>query len=165
MKWEGDRISVACELFRLYFREKLSISNHASLWRVAELEKENQQLRILSSLDELTQLANRRYFHTYLQLEWQRSMRECSPLSMILCDIDYFKIYNKTYGNSAGDICLQQIAHTIDESLKNLLLNNHLSYVSTALGTENSRNPNMGDQDNSSLLARYGEKNLLFWSM
>ncbi|MCP6761513.1 MAG: AAA-like domain-containing protein [Fischerella sp. CENA71] len=127
VKLEGDRVSVACELFRLYFREKLSTSNSANRWRIAELEKENQQLRILSSLDELTQLVNRRYFHTYLQLEWQRSMRESTSLSMILCDIDYFKIYNKTYGNSAGDICLQQIAYTIRDSLKHLLLNNHLS--------------------------------------
>ncbi|KOP23768.1 diguanylate cyclase [Hapalosiphon sp. MRB220] len=156
VKLEGDRVSVACELFRMYFREKLNIANSASRGRVAELEKENQQLRILSSLDELTQLANRRYFHTYLQLEWQRSIRECTPLSMILFDIDYFKIYNKTYGNSTGDICLQQIAHTIRESLKNLLLNNYLSYVSTALGTENSRNPNIEHEDHSSLLARYG---------
>ncbi|PMB46588.1 diguanylate cyclase [Fischerella thermalis CCMEE 5330] len=156
VKLEGDRVSVACELFRLYFREKLNTSNSDSNWRVAELEKENQKLRILYSIDELTQLANRRYFHTYLQLEWQRSKRELTPLSMILCDIDYFKIYNKTYGNNAGNICLQQIARTIHESIKHFLVNNHLSYVSTALGAENSRNPNIGSENNSLLVARYG---------
>jgi diguanylate cyclase (GGDEF)-like protein len=71
---------------------------------VNQLEKENQQLRVLSSLDELTQLISRRNFQTHLQIEWQKAALDRAPLSLILCDIDYFKIYNKNYGNTAGDI-------------------------------------------------------------
>jgi GGDEF domain-containing protein len=154
---EGDRASVSCELYRLYFQQQLHTREGGINMRVEELEKENQQLRVLSSLDELTQLVNRRYFNTYLKLEWQYSARAGIPLSMILCDIDYFKIYNKTYGNHAGDSCLQQIADTIRNCVKHSLGNSNLSYASTALGTaETLRSANCRQEHSSVLLARYG---------
>jgi diguanylate cyclase (GGDEF)-like protein len=61
----------------------------------------------------LTQLANRRRFDEYFNKEWRRLAREQAPLSLILCDIDCFKLYNDTYGHPAGDICLQQVAGAI----------------------------------------------------
>ena len=109
----GDRTYPACELYRLYYRSQLNSSQLANA-RVSELEKENEQLRLRTGLDELTQLVNRRSFNIYLQIEWQRS----AVISLILCDIDYFKIYNKTYGNAAGDDCLQRIADTICNCVK-----------------------------------------------
>jgi GGDEF domain-containing protein len=114
----GDHCHPACELYRRYFREQLSTSEKWSMNRVEQLEKENQQLHFLSNLDELTLLANRRYFHTYLKIEWQRSSSENIPLSLILCDIDYFKFYNKFYGSTAGDECLRQIAQAICSFIK-----------------------------------------------
>lgn len=127
---EGDRAYPACELYRLYFRDKLNnIENFRNI-SFEELAKENQLLRDLYSLDELTQLANRRYFSSYLQGEWQRLTREnamhtpisqkLTSLSLILCDIDYFKIYNKIYGYQAGDDCLRQIADTLVNCMKSL---------------------------------------------
>jgi diguanylate cyclase (GGDEF)-like protein len=83
-----------------------------------KLEAANRELQRLASMDGLTQLANRRRFDEYLQQEWQRMTREQLPLSLILCDIDYFKPYNDTYGHQAGDRCLQQVAHTLQSAVR-----------------------------------------------
>lgn len=83
-----------------------------------QLEQANQELQQLVSLDSLTQLANRRRFDEYLDQEWRRMTRDEIPLSLILCDIDFFKPYNDTYGHQAGDHCLQQIARAISLAAK-----------------------------------------------
>ena len=77
-----------------------------------------QQLEQLATLDGLTQIANRRYFDQYLDQEWKRSQREQISLSLLLLDVDHFKLYNDTYGHQAGDECLQKVAKAIRESLK-----------------------------------------------
>ena len=69
-------------------------------------------------LDGLTQIANRRYFDQILQSEIGRAAREKSYLSIILCDIDYFKEYNDAYGHLAGDKCLKQVADNLLSSFK-----------------------------------------------
>jgi len=74
----------------------------------------NRELEKLSVLDSLTQVANRRRFDDYLLHEWQKLKLEKSSLSLILCDIDYFKFYNDTYGHPIGDYCLQQVALAIE---------------------------------------------------
>jgi diguanylate cyclase (GGDEF)-like protein len=78
----------------------------------------NQQLQLFALLDGLTGVANRRKFDEYLNLEWQRLAREKMPLSLLLCDVDFFKNYNDTYGHLTGDDCLKQIAKTIKLSVK-----------------------------------------------
>jgi diguanylate cyclase (GGDEF)-like protein len=83
-----------------------------------QLESANQELQRLAGSDELTQLANRRYFDKYLYREWQRLSRERRPISLILCDVDCFKIYNDTYGHQAGDACLSQVAAAIGQAAK-----------------------------------------------
>ncbi|MFN6519329.1 MAG: AAA-like domain-containing protein [Nostoc sp. CreGUA01] len=159
---EGDRCTPPCELYRLYFREHLKINEEFNNNHFEELKQQNQQLIILSSLDELTQLLNRRYFQTSLQIEWQSSVRQRTPISLILCDIDYFKIYNKTYGLAAGDQCLREIANTICNCVKCLLGNSSFSYSTNKIAypatnsfatfpTEDLRNEN-----NEVLVARYG---------
>ena len=82
-----------------------------------QLQEANQELQRLANLDGLTQIANRRRFDQVLQEEWQRLAREQQPLSLILCDVDYFKSYNDTYGHQAGDDCLYSIAQTIRQSV------------------------------------------------
>lgn len=82
------------------------------------LETNNQRLRYLANVDELTQVANRRAFEQYLQQEWQRGMRDSQTLSLILCDVDYFKQFNDYYGHVAGDECLHTIAQVLRETLK-----------------------------------------------
>jgi diguanylate cyclase (GGDEF)-like protein len=76
-------------------------------------EEANQQLERLAHLDGLTQIANRRRFDEYFDREWRRSAREQTSLSLLLCDIDYFKNYNDHYGHQAGDECLRQVARAI----------------------------------------------------
>lgn len=83
-----------------------------------QLETANHELQRLAAIDGLTQVANRRRFDEYLQQEWQRMLREQLPLSLILCDIDFFKLYNDTYGHQAGDDCLRQVAQVIQNSAK-----------------------------------------------
>ncbi|MFB2939454.1 response regulator [Aerosakkonemataceae cyanobacterium BLCC-F154] len=73
-----------------------------------------QQARI----DPLTQIPNRRAFQEYLQQQWHQLIPESETLCLIICDVDNFKCYNDLYGHPAGDICLKQIAQTIQESIK-----------------------------------------------
>ncbi len=80
-----------------------------------ELKKANERLKMLSVIDGLTQIPNRRRFDEYLESEWLRHSREKQPMSVILCDIDFFKLYNDNYGHQAGDDCLQKVAAAIDE--------------------------------------------------
>ena len=77
-----------------------------------------QQVEQLAVIDSLTGIANRRKFDRYITNEWRRLAREKAPLSLILCDIDYFKLYNDTYGHQAGDRCLHNIAQAISRVVK-----------------------------------------------
>jgi diguanylate cyclase (GGDEF)-like protein len=85
--------------------------------RLAEtaLRKANSELQRLAVLDDLTQLANRRRFDQYLQSQWQGTPP--AKLSLLLCDVDFFKRYNDGYGHSAGDVCLQQVARAIGRAV------------------------------------------------
>ena len=78
-----------------------------------EAEAVARELQRLVHLDGLTEVANRRRFDQHLSKEWRRLGREQAPLSLILCDIDYFKKYNDFYGHQAGDACLRQIAQAM----------------------------------------------------
>jgi diguanylate cyclase (GGDEF)-like protein len=78
----------------------------------------NKELNRQANMDGLTQIANRRCFDRYLALEWARCAREKQPLSLILCDLDHFKIYNDTYGHQAGDDCLTQVAKAMSQVVK-----------------------------------------------
>lgn len=81
------------------------------------LKKANEKLTRMSSVDGLTQIPNRRKFDEHLENEWRRHKREEKPLSVILADIDYFKWFNDTYGHQKGDLCLKQVARTIDRNI------------------------------------------------
>ena len=89
------------------FTEKLEIE---VLERTKELSIANEELDRLSNIDGLTQLFNRRYFDKKILEEWRRMQRVRQPLALIMCDIDYFKDYNDTYGHQMGDDCLRTIA-------------------------------------------------------
>jgi len=82
------------------------------------IEDANQKLERLATLDGLTQLSNRRMFDEYLVRQWSIQARQKSSLSVILCDIDYFKRYNDAYGHQAGDECLKQVADKLKDSIK-----------------------------------------------
>ena len=82
------------------------------------LKKANLQLKYQANIDSLTQIANRRRFDEYITQEWSRCARERKYLSLILCDVDYFKAYNDTYGHQAGDNCLYEVAQGIQKAVK-----------------------------------------------
>jgi len=83
-----------------------------------QLAAANQRLDGLANLDSLTQLANRRRFDEVINREWEQSSSS-QPLSLIMCDIDCFKLYNDNYGHQAGDACLQQVARAIGDACTN----------------------------------------------
>ena len=78
----------------------------------------NIELQKLAALDSLTGIANRRRFDDVMRAEWQRGQRDQKPLSLLMCDIDCFKLYNDTFGHLAGDMCLKKAAAVMTEHLK-----------------------------------------------
>jgi diguanylate cyclase (GGDEF)-like protein len=84
----------------------------------AENKIVNEKLLQMAMFDELTGLANRRNFDTTLAREFKLAKRQKNPLSVIICDIDFFKLYNDEYGHQQGDACLAQIARAIGSVLE-----------------------------------------------
>ncbi len=80
-----------------------------------ELMRMNEKLSELSQTDALTQVRNRRSFDAALSTEWRRHLRSHAPLSLLLIDVDHFKLYNDHYGHLAGDQCLLRIAERLDQ--------------------------------------------------
>lgn len=83
-----------------------------------KLIRAKRELERLVDVDGLTKILNRRCFDRRMGEEWLRLKRERKPVAVIMCDIDYFKNYNDTYGHPAGDACLVQIAQCIRCTLK-----------------------------------------------
>jgi len=95
----------------------LRVRNHLELIRRSrmlealseELARKNRQLQMLARMDGLTGLANRRFLDETLDAEVRRAQRCGTPLSLIMCDIDFFKRYNDRYGHQVGDDALRRI--------------------------------------------------------
>lgn len=83
---------------------KIRVRNHLELKKYRDLLKEN------SMVDGLTGIPNRRRFDEALSTEWNRAVRYGSSLSLVMFDIDHFKLYNDTYGHLEGDECLKVVA-------------------------------------------------------
>ncbi|MCK8603511.1 diguanylate cyclase [Desulfoferrobacter suflitae] len=83
-----------------------------------QLENANRLLEKMAIEDALTGLANRRHFNEVLNAEIQRGHRHTDDLSLIMCDVDYFKRYNDHYGHMAGDQCLHVIGRLLPQVFK-----------------------------------------------
>ncbi len=81
-----------------------------------ERERLNTVLEQMAHQDALSGLANRRYFDVLLEREWERMRREQQPMAALFIDVDHFKLYNDTYGHSAGDVCLASVGKTLAEA-------------------------------------------------
>lgn len=79
------------------------------------LVKATEQFHRLSVSDSLTGICNRRQFETDFERIWGESQKEARPVGLLIIDVDFFKLYNDTYGHPAGDACLQRVAQVIDE--------------------------------------------------
>ncbi len=104
----GEIIGIVESLKDITERKKVEI----------ELQKAKKRLEHLATVDELTQLANRRRLDAYIDVEWKRAIRNQSPIVVIMCDIDFFKKYNDHYGHQAGDLCLHKVATAIKQNAK-----------------------------------------------
>src|SRR5450830_343567 len=81
-----------------------------------QLQKTNFELQRLTNTDGLTSIANRRYFDDYLNAEWKRAKRVQQEISLLLIDVDNFKLYNDNYGHVAGDQVLKSVARAMESS-------------------------------------------------
>ena len=85
--------------------------------RTEELKSANKELHQLANSDGLTKIGNRRRFEEFLNNEWSRAIRFKNEVSLILLDIDHFKLFNDSYGHLAGDDCLQKVAQAIEKTI------------------------------------------------
>jgi diguanylate cyclase (GGDEF)-like protein len=110
-------------VFRTFADQLAGAIHMASVNR--ELEEANERLRQanarlerLSMTDGLTEIANRRHFDDALALEWRRSTRAETPLSVVMLDLDHFKAYNDGYGHHLGDECLKRVARALRTAVR-----------------------------------------------
>ena len=83
-----------------------------------EMKRDRDMLESISMLDWLTGIANRRRFDEFMEIEWRSCARNSTPLSLIMIDIDYFKLYNDSHGHVMGDECLKKVARELNHSLR-----------------------------------------------
>ncbi|NET72607.1 MAG: diguanylate cyclase [Sphaerospermopsis sp. SIO1G2] len=100
------------------------------------LQEANQQLGLIANLDGLTKVGNRRCFNERIAREWQELAEKQQPLSLILFDIDYFKLYNDYYGHLAGDECLFKIAQLVSTLIRHQDINRPTDLVARYGGEE-----------------------------
>jgi len=129
---DGHKIGTLCVVDRV--PRELSIAQHDTLQAlarqvvaqlelrrtVAELKEANGRLAALATTDQLTGLNNMRAFSEQLQHEYARAVRACTPLSLIMLDVDYFKTYNDTYGHLAGDLVLKAVADILSSGARRI---------------------------------------------
>lgn len=116
---------IALVFFPLWLqeREKEALKKHRDSLektvrkRTAQLEEANRNLKILSEIDPLTEIANRRLYEQTLTSAIAASKRASQAMSLMIIDIDFFKPFNDNYGHDKGDVILKNIAQVIAGSL------------------------------------------------
>ena len=93
--------------------------------------EQNRKLHDLSLSDSLTGIANRRAFDERFEQEMMLAKRQSWPVSILLIDVDFFKLFNDSYGHATGDICLQKIAETLEQHMQR-----HTDFVARYGGEE-----------------------------
>ena len=91
---------------------KLRVSNQIKI--VNQL----RTIKRLSMVDRLTDIPNRRNFDARLNMEWLRAIREKTPISLLMIDVDKFKPYNDTYGHQQGDAALKIVAQICTRTIR-----------------------------------------------
>jgi diguanylate cyclase (GGDEF)-like protein len=111
LRWWSQRIERRNRLLEALIEERTKELAQAK----ERAEAANLELQRLAVLDELTQIANRRRFDQYLLAQWEYGKQ--APVSLLLCDVDFFKHFNDNHGHQAGDNCLYQVAQAIMRSV------------------------------------------------
>lgn len=96
----------------------VGILQRQNMIKTKELEVQNEKLKMISRLDPLTNIANRRYFEEDIFHKMTRAANEKAYISLLIVDIDFFKQYNDYYGHVLGDQCLMKVAQTISKEVK-----------------------------------------------
>lgn len=104
-------ITVFCILYAIKYHLRIQFINN-------QLQTANEELERISCIDGLTGINNRRSFDEYFSQEWRRALRTKSTISIMICDVDFFKLYNDHYGHLAGDDCLRVVAKTLASSIQ-----------------------------------------------
>jgi two-component system chemotaxis family response regulator WspR len=112
-----DNIELVARI-RYHSRSYMTLLQRDEAYRALRVSQQqlldtNLVLQRLMNSDGLTGLSNRRHFDEYLELEWRRSIREQTQLSLLMIDVDYFKAYNDAFGHLEGDEALRQVAKAI----------------------------------------------------
>jgi diguanylate cyclase (GGDEF)-like protein len=81
--------------------------------QLSQRERELVRLTVMASIDMLSGLANRRGFQSRLDFEWMKAQQYDAELSVLMIDVDHFKLYNDTYGHPEGDACLTRLGETL----------------------------------------------------
>jgi diguanylate cyclase (GGDEF)-like protein/PAS domain S-box-containing protein len=140
----GDDIGKVTLAYRFLRRDGSDIWVEASIQRIGEMDGQegcfvanirditkrkvaedqvmalNSELAAQANTDVLTGLANRRSFDTVFLQEWRRAYRDAVSLSLLMIDVDRFKLYNDRYGHQQGDIALQRVATAINAAVRRL---------------------------------------------
>jgi len=102
-------------------KEVILVAKIRAMERIAqmkdELERANRQLSLLTNIDPLTQVLNRRGLEQMLSKAWSTNLRLKGELSLLMLDIDFFKQFNDHYGHLEGDNCLKKVAEIICQTL------------------------------------------------
>lgn len=114
-----SKVKVFIELYN----QKLLVEEQSTLLKrrvqeLTELRANNNRLQDLSIKDSLTGISNRRHFDQFIETSFKNSIRLGKPLSLIMIDIDHFKLYNDNYGHQKGDDCIIRVATTMALSVK-----------------------------------------------
>ncbi|WP_409567863.1 diguanylate cyclase domain-containing protein [Rugamonas sp. DEMB1] len=107
---DGRSVCMDLTLTPMYLRQPLFIG---LLHDITHHKLSEDALQRAAMVDPLTKIANRRHFDSFLEKEWQRALRSGQPLSLVVLDVDHFKLYNDTLGHPAGDACLAQVAQAV----------------------------------------------------
>ena len=98
-------------MFHFQDADFLLLTHH----NITERKRSEDLARSLSRTDALTQIANRRYFNTFLKTEWRRCRRSQTPFTLAMVDIDHFKLLNDTYGHQKGDEVLVEFSAVLSD--------------------------------------------------
>ncbi|KQZ80753.1 MULTISPECIES: PleD family two-component system response regulator [unclassified Pseudomonas] len=115
-----DNIELVARI-RYHSRSYMTLLQRDAAYRALRVSQQqlldtNLVLQRLMNSDGLTGLSNRRHFDEYMELEWRRSLREQSQLSLLMIDVDYFKTYNDSFGHLEGDEALRKVAAAIRDA-------------------------------------------------
>lgn len=114
----GNQLYLAIDAGPIHDEDGRLIAVVETLRDMTDQKRAEQALKALASSDGLTGLANRRSFDSALAVEWARAQRTGSPLSLLLVDVDHFKLYNDLHGHQKGDDCLRAVGSAMAADLR-----------------------------------------------